>query len=170
MTNHKSWSLGLYANSHRFFEERPTNPYHPFRPSGVENLALSRPRLAFRGKSLDGRKSLLFKNASSRSFGIRSRPEKQNSRGRIICNSVIPRGKLTPLIRSKYLMSLGSRLKSKNTAPAQTRRAQIATAFGYLRRRVIFRPTSQVSHDPGWRGACASTTRDSWGRCAVAPG
>ena len=30
--------------------------------------------------------------------------------------------------------------------------------------------TSQVSHDPGWRGACASTTRDSWGRCAVAPG
>jgi len=34
----------------------------------------------------------------------------------------------------------------------------------------IFCLTSQVSHDPGWRGACASTTRDSWGRCAVAPG
>jgi len=32
------------------------------------------------------------------------------------------------------------------------------------------RLTSQISHDPGWRGACASTTRDSWGRCAVAPG
>src|ERR1035437_394186 len=31
-------------------------------------------------------------------------------------------------------------------------------------------PTSQVSHDPGWRGTCSSTERDSWGRCAVAPG
>ena len=30
--------------------------------------------------------------------------------------------------------------------------------------------TLKVSHDPGWRGACASTTRDSRGRCAVAPG
>ena len=30
--------------------------------------------------------------------------------------------------------------------------------------------TSQISHDPGWRGACASTTRDNWGRCAVVPG
>jgi hypothetical protein len=34
----------------------------------------------------------------------------------------------------------------------------------------LLRLTSQVSHDPSWRGACASTTRDSWGRCAVAPG
>jgi len=30
--------------------------------------------------------------------------------------------------------------------------------------------TSQISHDPGWRGTCARTERDSWGRCAVAPG
>jgi hypothetical protein len=34
----------------------------------------------------------------------------------------------------------------------------------------IFCRTLQISHDPGWRGACVSTTRDSWGRCAVAPG
>ena len=38
------------------------------------------------------------------------------------------------------------------------------------RNRFSFWLTSQISHDPGWRGACASTTRDSWGRCAVAPG
>jgi len=36
--------------------------------------------------------------------------------------------------------------------------------------RIFICRTSQISHDPGWRGACASTTRDSWGRCAVAPG
>ena len=30
--------------------------------------------------------------------------------------------------------------------------------------------TSEVSHDRGWREECACTGRDSWGRCAVAPG
>jgi len=35
---------------------------------------------------------------------------------------------------------------------------------------ILFCPTSELSHDRGWRAACACRMRDSYGRCAVASG